>query len=320
MNNKTRKGYTTVDGKSPMEYLKMLFDLQGDSEQHDIIASGDENVAEEYLRENLEQSNYGYEQELKMIAEEYEEFMRDGSRKGSCGYCERPENLSNVASTIVTGMNRKIGEPSRKGAPAFATGNSGKLMNDFNKVLNNDTVSTKLQKTFGTQDQRNQAILKEHNNNQSKIDRQNKVDQLRNGSRKGSSLWTLKGSERQDLYNRIDSKLKSEGKPWDYVYTVTGKDYEDSAYSAFAEMPENKDWINGLILEITRDRNGRKGGYYTDIPKDVLTIIENSVIIDGVEYDFVPTRKILESQGYSVSEIDDYVDEYMIMEMDKQLQ
>lgn len=176
-------------------------------------------------------------------------------RKGSCGHCERPDNLNTIAQSVVSGMSRKIGEPSRKGAPAFATGNSGKLMNDFKNVLNNDTVSTKLQKTFGTQDQRNQAILKEHNNNKSKLERQNQVDQLRNGSRKGSSIWTLKGSERQDLYNRIDAKLKSEGHPWDYVYTVTGKDYEDSAYSAFAEMPENKDWINGLILEITRDRN-----------------------------------------------------------------
>lgn len=78
----------------------------------------------------------------------------------------------------------------------------------------------------------------------------------RKGSRKGSSIWTLKGSERQELYNLIDAKLKSEGHPWDYVYTVTGKDYEDSAYSAFAEMPENRDWINGLILEVTRGRQG----------------------------------------------------------------
>ena len=101
-----------------------------------------------------------------------------GGRKGSCGHCERPENLSNISSSIVSGMNRKIGEPSRKGAPAFATGNSGKLMNDFKNVLNNEKVSTKLQKTFGTKDQRNQAILKEHKNKQEKIDRQNKVDQL----------------------------------------------------------------------------------------------------------------------------------------------
>lgn len=219
----SRKGYTSVDGKSPMEYLKMLYDLQGFPSQQDVISHGSETDAEEYLKNNASFFGTGYEKYLRMIVEEYEKGLRDGSRKG---------------------------------APAFATGNSGKIMNDVKGLINNPTVSTKLQKTFGTQDQRNQAILQEHNNEQAKIDRQNKVDQLRTGgSRKGSSLWTLKGSERQDLYNRIDAKLKSEGHPWDYVYKVTGKDYEDSAYSAFAEMPENKEWINGLILEITRDRN-----------------------------------------------------------------
>lgn len=103
---------------------------------------------------------------------------RIGSRNG-CANCERPDNLLSISSSIVSGFKRSIGEPSRKGAPAFATGNSGKLMNDFKNVLNNEKVSNKLQKTFGTKDQRNQAILREHNNKQAKIDRQNKVDQLR---------------------------------------------------------------------------------------------------------------------------------------------
>lgn len=174
----SRKGYTTVDGKSPMEYIKMLYDLQGFPSQQDVISHGSETDAEEYLKNNASFFGTEYEKYLRMIAEEYEEGMREGSRKGSCGHCERPENLSNISSSIVSGMNRKIGEPSRKGAPAFATGNSGKLMNDFKNVLNNEKVSTKLQKTFGTKDQRNQAILKEHANKQEKIDRQNKVDQL----------------------------------------------------------------------------------------------------------------------------------------------
>lgn len=103
-----------------------------------------------------------------------------GSRKGSCGYCERPDNLSNVASSIVSGFKRNIGTPSRKGEQKFATGNSGKLTNDVKNLINTDYVSTKLQKTFGTKDQRNKAILKEHENEKSKIERQNQVDQLRN--------------------------------------------------------------------------------------------------------------------------------------------
>lgn len=255
--DKSRKGGTFVDGKSPMEYMKILFDLQGLNEQRLIINSGDENAAEEYMRKDAEFDNMSYEEYVRALVEEFEEFDDDdylGGRKGSCGKCERPENLSNISASIVSGFKRSIGEPPRKGAPAFATGNSGKIMSDVKGLINNPTVSTKLQKTFGTQDQRNQAILKEHSDEQAKIDRQNKVDQIRNGSRKGSAIWNMKGSERQDLYNRIDAKIKAEGHPWDYVYKVTGKDYEDSAYSAFAEMPENKDWINGLILEITRDR------------------------------------------------------------------
>lgn len=237
-------------------------------------------------------------------------------RKGSCGHCERPDNLNTIAQSVVLGMSRKIGEPSRKGAQAFATGNSGAIMKDISNVLKNQTVSNKLQKTFGTEAQKQQAIanenkIKENNeqvalnnklssmsskerqdyenvqavnqrakdklakdtqddmyeevmgdydrlraqNQKAKQQREQSLHGSRNGSRKGSAIWNLKGSERQELYNRIDSKLKSEGHPWDYVYTVTGKDYEDSAYSTFAEMPENKEWINGLILEITRDRN-----------------------------------------------------------------
>ena len=81
-------------------------------------------------------------------------------------------------------------------------------------------------------------------------------DGSRKGSRKGASINTLSRDERQQLYNMIDAKLKSEGKPWDYVYTVTGKDYEGPAYEAFANMPENKDMVNGLILEITNSRQG----------------------------------------------------------------
>ena len=123
-------------------------------------------------------------------------------RKGNGTTCERPENLSNIASSVVSRMNRKIGEPLRKGAPAFATGNSGKLMNDARNVLNNEAVTNKLQKVFGTDDQRNQAIIKEHNNEQAKIDRQNKVDQIRNGSRKGYT--TVDGKSPMEVLKMLE--------------------------------------------------------------------------------------------------------------------
>ena len=105
----------------------------------------------------------------------------------------------------------------------------------------------------------------------------------RQGSRKGAPINTLSRDERQQLYNMIDAKLKSEGKPWDYVYTVTGKDYEGPAYEAFANMPENKDMVNGLILEITNSRQGsRKGLKYNwdGVPFEEIEFRLDSPVID----------------------------------------
>lgn len=115
-----------------------------------------------------------------MKSSEYDTYDAFGvmTRKGNCSHC-RPDNINSISNNIVSGMNRKIGEPSRKGAPAFATGNSGKLMNDIKGFINNDTVSTKLQKTFGTKDQRNQAILKDNAKKEAKQQRSEQVKKLK---------------------------------------------------------------------------------------------------------------------------------------------
>lgn len=68
----SRKGSTTVDGKSPMEYLNMLYDLQGFPSQLDVISHGSETDAEEYLRNNASFYGIEYEKYLRTIAEEYE--------------------------------------------------------------------------------------------------------------------------------------------------------------------------------------------------------------------------------------------------------
>ena len=68
----SRKGYTTVDGKSPMEYLGMLYDLQGFPSQKDVILQGSEDDAEEYLRNNASFYGIQYEEYLRTIFEEYE--------------------------------------------------------------------------------------------------------------------------------------------------------------------------------------------------------------------------------------------------------
>lgn len=71
--NGSRKGATLVNGKSPMEYLKMLYDLQGFPSQQDVISHGSETDAEEYLRNNAAFYGIEYEKFLRDIVEEYEE-------------------------------------------------------------------------------------------------------------------------------------------------------------------------------------------------------------------------------------------------------
>ena len=82
----SRKGAALVDGKSPMDYLKMLEELQGFPEEREIIASGDENAAEEYLKKDAQINGQSYEEAVRSIAEEYDDSYlggRKGSRKGS---------------------------------------------------------------------------------------------------------------------------------------------------------------------------------------------------------------------------------------------
>ena len=79
----SRKGATMVDGKSPMEYLKMLEELQGFPEEREIIASGDEDAAEEYLKKDAQLNNQTYEEAVRSIAEEFEDDNYLGGRKGS---------------------------------------------------------------------------------------------------------------------------------------------------------------------------------------------------------------------------------------------
>lgn len=79
----SRKGSTLVDGKSPMDYLKMLEELQGFPEERELIASGDENAAEEYLKKDAQLNNQTYEEAVRSIAEEYGDDSYLGGRKGS---------------------------------------------------------------------------------------------------------------------------------------------------------------------------------------------------------------------------------------------
>lgn len=83
----SRKGATMVDGKSPMEYLRILHKLQWFPEEREILASGDEDAAEEYLKKDAQLNNQTYEEAVRSIVKEYEDLsnidVRNGSRKGS---------------------------------------------------------------------------------------------------------------------------------------------------------------------------------------------------------------------------------------------
>lgn len=83
----SRKGATMVDGKSPMEYLRILHELQCFPEEREILASGDEDAAEEYLKKDAQLNNQTYEEAVRSIVKEYEDLsdldVRNGSRKGS---------------------------------------------------------------------------------------------------------------------------------------------------------------------------------------------------------------------------------------------
>lgn len=132
--DKSRKGYnwhittpTIVDGKSPIEYLKIMQEISHSRSEKVIIDSGDEIEAEKYIRDEAHTEGESYEEYVRRIASNYEYHKelglfggRNGSRKGSGPLCDlgsvsgkgsRPENLNEIATKIAIGRNRSIGAP-----------------------------------------------------------------------------------------------------------------------------------------------------------------------------------------------------------------
>lgn len=131
--DKSRKGYTIkdptiVDGKSPIEYLKIMQEISGSRMEKNIIDSGNESEAEKYIRGEAFPEGESYEEYVRRIASDYDYKKnelgilggRNGSRKGSGPLCDlgsvsgkgsRPENLKEVATKITLGRNRSIGAP-----------------------------------------------------------------------------------------------------------------------------------------------------------------------------------------------------------------
>lgn len=132
--DKSRKGYnwhittpTIVDGKSPIEYLRIMQEISHSRSEKVIIDSGDEIEAEKYIRDEAHTEGESYEEYVRRIASNYEYNKelglfggRNGSRKGSGPLCDlgsvsgkgsRPENLNEIATKITLGRNRSIGAP-----------------------------------------------------------------------------------------------------------------------------------------------------------------------------------------------------------------
>lgn len=105
----SRKGATIVDGKSPLKYLMMLEYLQGFPEEREIIESGDEDAAEEYLRKDAEINGQTYEEAVRSIEEEYSDddsYLggRKGSRKGNIYGGKSPEHQESIRAAVSIAM------------------------------------------------------------------------------------------------------------------------------------------------------------------------------------------------------------------------
>lgn len=176
-------------------------------------------------------------------------------------------------------VSRKGSNRKRKGAQSFATGGFNKTMNAVTGMVNSKPVMNTLKKYTGTQDQRNQSVIEDYNKQQEKEARAQKAREIKSmkGSRKG--CLECKGS-RPDNLNQIALNISNGRK-------------------------------RSLHLNDISDEESRKGSRKGKLSRDIKTIIENSVIKDGYEYDFSKTTDILKSMGYSIFEIDDFVDDYM---------
>lgn len=99
---------------------------------------------------------------------------------------------------------------SRKGAESFATSGFNRAVNGITGTLKSKPVMNTLKRTTGTKDQRNQVVLENHAKEESKIDRQNKVNELRKGSGPLCDMGNISGKgSRPDNLGQISSGVVS---------------------------------------------------------------------------------------------------------------
>lgn len=218
---------------------------------------------------------------------------------------------------------------SRKGAESFATSGFNKAVKGITGALTSEPVMNSLKRTTGTEDQKNQVALEDKAKSDAKearaeqVRRNSLTDEQRQAedNQKAAEEAFNKHKNDEDIEKRTQEVFKQNGVEYPKKERKgTGPLCDLGNISGKGSRPDNLGQISsGIVSGRKRSINldgeytqeSRKGSRKGSIGRDVKTIIENSVEKDGYEYDFSKTREILESQGYSEFEVDDFIDQWM---------
>lgn len=218
---------------------------------------------------------------------------------------------------------------SRKGAESFATSGFNKAVKGITGALTSEPVMNSLKRTTGTEDQKNQVALEDKAKSDAKearaeqVRRNSLTDEQRQAEDNQKAAEEAFNKHKNDEYieKRTQEVFKQNGVEYPKKERKgTGPLCDLGNISGKGSRPENLGQISSgivsgrkrsLHLDGEYNQESRKGSRKGSVSRDIKKIIENSVIKDGYEYDFSNTRAILESQGYSEFEIDDFIDQWM---------
>lgn len=222
---------------------------------------------------------------------------------------------------------------SRKGAESFATSGFNKAVKGITGALTSEPVMNSLKRTTGTEDQKNQVALEDKAKSDAKearaeqVRRNSLTDEQRQAedNQKAAEEAFNKHKNEEDIENRTQEIFKQNGVEYPKKERKgTGPLCDLGNISGKGSRPDNLGQISsGIVAGRKRSihlegeynqeskEGSRKGSRKGSLSFDIKKIIENSVDIDDIEYDFSNTRNILESMGYNEFEIDDLIQEYL---------
>lgn len=222
---------------------------------------------------------------------------------------------------------------SRKGAERFSTSGFDKAVKGITGTLTSEPVMNSLKRTTGTEDQKNQVALEDKAKSDAKearaeqVRRNSLTDEQRQAedNQKAAEEAFNKHKNDEDIEKRTQEVFNQNGVEYPKKERKgTGPLCDLGNISGKGSRPDNLGQISyGIVSGRKRSihlegeysqesREGsRKGSRKGSLSFDIKKIIENSVDIDDIEYDFSNTRNILESMGYNEFEIDDLIQEYL---------